>query len=482
MSLPSFLSNRKPEGVLFEKVGGLTAVIKRGTNGTESTKMGLDIARFLPQEQVSYRLNPSSPFPQNIAASAGAQMDFQLSCEANIHTINSARVDVTITAGGADIIVAPSCFWFGVASMSLSSASSQPIWDQQWQDYLAQLIKYEPEEAKRIMSESGFRSVGPFGDIAISQSAVVGPPVGVISNFSSPLESGPAILAGQSRVFSYYLMDSPLEAVGFSPLYLRGTTASMNMRFVWAANPLYWANAAAQTATITNVQLCLEGCRMQELVRAGVEEYLTSPNVNLSISYARPIRQIETYASLSSSAQTTVQLRNMVGLFSDIVFFISNEGQTTAANGPNSLLQSYSPQADDTSTGVVTPGLTGLAYRVQAFNFLNNGVVVADSVTLSNDTLNQRALCATGEKSYLLNKYESLYLYSFAANCLIDTHSCPGPVHGTRYLNSVNSIQFNVMNNIATPVAVNVSGRLQCELHYSTDSAGRGRCDAVTSA
>lgn len=480
MSLPSFLSNRKAEGVLFEKVGGLTTVIKRGTNGTETAKMGLDIARFLPQEQVSYRLNPSSPFPTTIAASAGAQMDFQLSCEANIHTINSARVDITITAGASDIIVAPSCFWFGVASMSLSSASSQPIWDQQWMDYLGQLLKYEPEEAKRIMSESGFRSVGPFGDIAISQTGIAGS--GVISNFSSPLESGPAILAGQSRVFSYYLMDSPLEAVGFSPLYLRGTTASMNMRFVWAANPLYWANAAAQSATISNVQLCLEGCRMQELVRSGVEEYLTSPNVNLSISYARPIRQIETYASLSSSSQTTVQLRNMVGLFSDIVFFISNEGQTTAANGPNSLLQSYSPQADDTSTGVVTPGLYGLAYRVQAFNFLNNGVVVADSIQLSNDQLNQRALCATEEKAYLLNKYESLYIYSFSSNTLRDTHLCPGPIHGTRYLNSVNSIQFNVINSIATPCAVNVSGRLQCELHYSTDSTGRGRCDAVTSA
>lgn len=481
-STSRFLGNKKRLPPLFHRSGGLTSLVKRGTNGTESVDMGLVQSTFLPQKQVSYRLQPSTPTPTTIGGTNGSQVNFQFSSTENVHNVNSVRIDLTFVNGtGVSVPMAPSPFFFESSSMSLSSSSSVPFFDQRSQDYCHQLMLYEEQEAVRILRESNFRGVGPYGEIAISQSEIVGPPAGVISNFHSPLEAGADLAIGETRTISYYLMDSPLECSGFSPLFLRDTTTSITISFNFASNFLTWAAAAGAAVQIQNVNLTIEGTKMDPIAAEGVKRALCRPNINIALSYTRPIRSVETFATLSDTTEYTVVLREMVGIFSYLSFAIWNDGTTTSANGKNSLIQSYSPQADNTASGTVTPGTVGGIYQVSNFNFLKSGSVVEDSIRLTSDQLNQRGLCSTQEKSFLLNYYPAMYLYSFSNNALEDGHYNPGCLHGVSYLDSTNAIQFTPGTTIATPTRMVVTGRLCCELVYSTDASGRGMLEAVTS-
>src|SRR5690606_15386518 len=151
------LGNKKPIGTLFYKSNGLTTLYRPGSNGTETTRMGLIASSFLPQSQITYRLNSSTAIPQNVTAAGSSQFDYILSKNINVHQINSVRLEITLqNNSGVDVQIAPTPFWFNQVAISSNSACAQPIWSQQPMDYIFQLMKYEEQEAVRILNESGF--------------------------------------------------------------------------------------------------------------------------------------------------------------------------------------------------------------------------------------------------------------------------------------------------------------------------------------
>jgi hypothetical protein len=469
--LSTFAANKTQGGLIFNKFGGSTIVRHPRRPNTDTAVIAADLSIIDPANAVLFRLNPNTPL-NGLGSSSQVAVEWSFSAGLNIHRIDSVKIEMLVrNAGLTPVFIAPTPFWFNSVQMSATSAGDQPFWTTNASSHITQLVwNYEEQHALKIAREENFRSTNGFGEAAIELAAAT-PGPGIVSSYYSFLQAGDSLAPGETRRVAFYLLDSLLQAPGFTPQVLIANTLSMDIRATFNAGDVW--SSANNSVTIDNVQLVFEGARADEGQLMKIGTFLRAPETKLIIPNKRYITAVENFASIAADTPVTVNLRTFVGTFSSLKFYLGPSGAKTSTTGVDSLLQLYTAKSGDSSTNVIVQGSKGEAFQIKNFNLLQQGVQITDTVNMSSQDLQTRAMSTSEEKAFLGQYYPAIYNYSFSTDTMRDEHTAPSIRHGYRVLQGDYSLQFEVSAPL-TNVNLYIVGNMYQELVYEAQSsAGR---------